>query len=239
MKAKYLSLPKLSPYLSFKNYKVFKEVHKFYIEELSKKLGNKKYNLLDVGCANGQLLFQIIKKFPNLKCFGTDPDPQFISTAKKFKGLEKVNFKTCGLYRNKGSYDFVFCTSVFQIFQEYEKPLKKLLSLVKKDGYLFVDGLFNTYDVEVRLKFCDNSNRYSKNIWRRDWSQHSIKLVTSFLENEKINKFIFKKVPMEKNIKHNKKIHINQHTFRTKNNSNLITNGTNLILNKKLLIIKK
>lgn len=44
---------------------------------------------------------------------------------------------------------------------------------------------------------------------------------------------------MEKNIKHNKKIHINQHTFRSKNNSNLITNGTNLILNKKLLIIKK
>jgi len=117
--------------------------------------------------------------------------------------------------------------------------IKKLLSLVKKDGYLFVDGLFNTYDVEVRLQYCDNSNSYAKNIWRKDWSQHSIKSVTSFLENKKINKFIFKKVPMEKNIKYNKKIHINQHTFRSKNNSNLITNGTNLILNKKLLIIKK
>ena len=42
MKAKHLSLPKLSPYLSFKNYKVFKEVHKFYIKELSKKLNEKK-----------------------------------------------------------------------------------------------------------------------------------------------------------------------------------------------------
>ena len=46
-------------------------------------------------------------------------------------------------------------------------------------------------------------------------------------------------IPMEKNIKFNKKIHVNQFTFRDAKNRNLITNGTNIILNRKLLIIKK
>jgi len=44
---------------------------------------------------------------------------------------------------------------------------------------------------------------------------------------------------MEKNIKFNNKIHVNQYTFRDAKNRNLITNGTNIILNRKLLIIKK
>ena len=43
---------------------------------------------------------------------------------------------------------------------------------------------------------------------------------------------------MNKNIKYNKNIHVNQFTFRNKKNYNLITNGTNMILNRKLLVIR-
>ena len=43
---------------------------------------------------------------------------------------------------------------------------------------------------------------------------------------------------MTKNIKHNKKVHVNQFTFRDSNYNNIITNGTNMILNRKLLVIK-
>ena len=183
-------------------------------------------------------MYQINKKFPYINCTGTDKEVQFINSAKKFVGLRNVNFMTKDFFKNRGTYDFVFCTSVFQIFQDYKKPLTKLLSLTKKNGYLFVDGLFNKYDVEVRLQYCDNSNNVAKNLWRSDWSQHSIKSISKFLKNKEISSYKFLEVPMNKTIKFNKKIHVNQFTFKYKR-KNLITNGTNLILNRNLLIIKR
>ena len=44
MKAKYITLPKLSPYIDFKKYKIFKENHKFFIKELSKFVKKKNTN---------------------------------------------------------------------------------------------------------------------------------------------------------------------------------------------------
>ena len=69
-------------------------------------------------------------------------------------------------------------------------------------------------------------------------NQHSIKTVSSYLNKRGIKNFKFLNLTMNKNIKHNKKIHVNQFTFRDKKNYNLITNGTNMILNRKLLVIK-
>ena len=91
---------------------------------------------------------------------------------------------------------------------------------------------FNFHDVEVRMQYCDNSNKHAKNLWRRDWSQHSIKSIKSFLKKKKLKQIRFKEIPMEKNIKFNNKIHVNQFTFRDAKNRNLITNGTNIILNR-------
>ena len=239
MKAKYRTIPELSPYINHKSYLTFKENHKFFIKELKKRIKKKdSLKLIDIGCGNGQLLYQINKKFPYINCTGTDKEVQFINSAKKFVGLRNVNFMTKDFFKNRGTYDFVFCTSVFQIFQDYKKPLTKLLSLTKKNGYLFVDGLFNKYDVEVRLQYCDNSNDIAKNLWRSDWSQHSIKLIGKFLKSKKISSYKFLEIPMNKTIKFNKKIHVNQFTFKSKK-KNLITNGTNLILNRNLLIVKK
>ena len=239
MKAKYRSIPKLSPYIDHKNYKVFKENHKFFINQLRKKISKKKnYKLIDIGCGNGQLLYQISKRFSLIKCYGTDRENKFLESAKRFNGLKDVKFEKKDFYKNKGKYDLVFCTSVFQIFQDFKKPLNKLINLTKKNGYLFLDGLFNRYDVEVRLQYCDNSNNTSKNLWRSDWSQHSIKTISKFLKSKKISSYKFLEIPMNKTIKFNNKIHVNQFTFKSKR-KNLITNGTNLILNRNLLIIKK
>ena len=38
MKAKYRTIPKLSPYINHKSYLTFKENHKFFIKELKKEL---------------------------------------------------------------------------------------------------------------------------------------------------------------------------------------------------------
>ena len=240
MKAKYRTIPILSPYIK-KTYSIYKEKDKFIVKTLKKYLQNysfKNNNLIDVGCGNALLLYRIKKQFPNLHLKGVDREKKFISVAKKFSGLSGVEFEINDIYKIKKKYDVVICSSTFQIFEDYKKPLNKLISLANSKGIIFIDGLFNTYDVETRLIYCDNSNKVAKNLWRKDWNQHSIKTISNFLKSKKINTFKFYDLLMNKNIKKNKKIHINQFTFRNKQNYNLITNGTNMILNRKLLVIK-
>jgi 2-polyprenyl-3-methyl-5-hydroxy-6-metoxy-1,4-benzoquinol methylase len=238
MKAKYRAIPSLSPYIK-NTYRVFKEKDKFIINKLKKYLNNFKFTnnkLIDIGCANGLLLYRISKEFPSLKLKGVDKENKFIKVAKSYHGLSSVEFEVNDFYKVKGKYDIVLCSSTFQIFEDFKKPLSRLISLTNKNGIILVDGLFNKYDVETRLIYCDNSNKVSKNLWRKDWNQHSIKTVSKFLKKRAF--FNFYDLIMDKNIKPNKKIHINQFTFRNKNNYNLITNGTNMILNRKLLVIK-
>lgn len=236
--AKYLPIPKLSPYINNKQYRIFKETHKFFIKNLKKEIKKEHKTVLDVGCGNGQLLYKLRKHFPNLILNGSDREKKFLNVAKKFKGLKTVNFKCLDIYKNKGKFDIVFCTSTFQIFEDFKKPLKKLISLTKKKGILFIDGLFNSYKIDVKIKFRDNSNNEAKGKWRCDFNQHSIQSISDYLANKKIS-YKFKKIPMNKKIKFNDKIHINNFTFKSAKNYNLITNGTNLIINGKLLIIKK
>lgn len=240
MKVKYRTIPKLSPYVK-STYGTFKEKDKFIIKKLKENIKNykkKEFNLIDVGCGNATLLYRIKKNFPFFKLKGVDRERKFLDVAKKFRGLNDVEFEVNDIYKIKKKYDVVLCSSTFQIFENFRKPLKKLLSLTKKNGLIMIDGLFNSYDVETRLIYCDNSNNISKNLWRKDWNQHSIKVVSEFLKENNIRSFKFFNLTMDKNIKHNNKIHVNQFTFRDRSNRNIITNGTNMILNRKLLVIK-
>lgn len=234
----YLALPKLSPYKNNKQYYIFKETHKFFIKYLKKEIKEHHRSLIDVGCANGQLLYKISKYFPGLILHGADKTRKFINVAKKFKGLSSVNFKCLDIYKIKGVFDIVFCTSTIQIFKDFRKPLNKLIRLTKNNGILFIDGLFNTYNVDVQLKFRDNSNLLANGKWRTDFNQHSIASLKKYLNKYNL-KYKFIEIPMNKKILFNNKIHINNFTFQHGKSKNYITNGTNLILNQKLLIIKK
>ena len=240
MRAFYRSIPKLSPYVK-KVMTVYKDKDKFYVKQINNLIKKKKnkISVLDVGCGNGTFLYILKTKYPDWEFTGIDTEGQFIKKAKSFKALDGVKFYVRDLLKFEGKYDLVICSSTFQIFEDFKKPLKKLISLINDKGILLCDGMFNTFDVETRLIYCDNSNSISKNKWRKDWNQHSIKTVSNYLNKKKKFTFKFVKIIMNKDLKQNKKIHINQFTFRDENQNNLITNGTNMILNRKLLILKK
>ena len=56
---------------------------------------------MDIGCGNATLLYRIKKNFPNIKLKGVDKEKKFISVAKKFKGLESVEFEINDIYKVK------------------------------------------------------------------------------------------------------------------------------------------
>lgn len=239
--AKYKPLPEISPYTKHERYYRAKETHKFYIKKFYDILPvENSLNVLDVGCGNGELLFVIKNEFPHWNLEGIDPTKEFIDCAKSFEGLKGVSFDVRGIddLSSRGKYDLVLCTGVLQIFSDIEKPIDKLIQTTSNNGLLFCDGLFNKYDVEVRMQYCDNSNEQAEGLWRTDWNQHSKKTVSAYLSTRKeIKSYSFFEMEMDADLSHNSEIHVQQFTFRTAGGNNLITNGTNLLLNKTLLVI--
>ena len=239
IKARYSPLPHLSPYISGNRYHLLKEDHKYYIRKLQSLVDTKqRFRVADVGCGNEEMIYALKRAFPQWDFTGYDKTREFIETAKAFEGLKGVRMIQSDLFDIEETFQIVLCSSVIQIFQEIEPPLLKLLSLCKKEGFLLIDGLFNKFDIEVRLQFCDNTNPISKGLWRADWNQHSQASIRRLLEN-KVEWLEFEEVPMDLDIPLNTEMPINRFTFRNQNGKNITTNGTNLMMDRILMTVKK
>ncbi|MBM3545109.1 MAG: class I SAM-dependent methyltransferase [Alphaproteobacteria bacterium] len=237
--AYYRPIPELSPYAGHKRYETRKEVHKFYLAKIRELTDtDAPLRVLDVGCGNGELLYVLKSEIPAWSYKGVDATSAFVEAAKTFPGLAGVEFEVCDIESAQGQYDLVLCTGVLQIFPQVETPLGKLVELTKKGGWIFCDGLFNKWDVEVRMEYCDNSNDVARGLWRVDWNQHSRKTVSAFLKDWVAN-FKFLDIEMDLDLAPNPNIHTNQFTFRNAEGRNIITNGTNVLLNKTMLIIER
>ena len=237
--ASYNSFPNLSPYLSRDRYQDPKEDHKFILNEIKKRcVDGRNYSLCDLGCAHGDLLYLIKRNFPEWKLTGYDYTKEFIDYAKAFEGLEGVRLICEDLFKINDKFDFVISDGVTQIFPDIEKTINQYLDICNSGGYVITTGRFNKYDIEVRMQYCDNSNDEARGVWRQDWSFHSRKSIRNKFEN-KVKKLDFLDVTMDKDLPYNQNMPINQWTFRDSNGKNIITNGTNFILNKTLLMIEK
>jgi len=238
-KAKYKAFPSLSPYLNTDRYKNPKEDHKFILSKLQEIYEpESKLNVCDLGCGNGDLLYLIHQHFSNWNLTGYDFTKEFIDFAKSQENLKEINFFQKDLFEVNQKFDLVIADSVTQIFPDIEKTLSKYLEICNEKGYIFTTGRFNKYDIEVRLQYCDNSNSEAEGVWREDWSQHSRSFIKK-LFLDKVSFLEFTDVIMNKDLSYQANMPINQWTFRDSEGKNIITNGTNLILNKTLLTIQK
>jgi len=238
-KAEYKAFPNLSPYLKDDRYNNPKEDHKFILSKLKSIYDNDLIqSACDVGCGNGDLLYLIKQNYNNWELTGYDYTKEFIEHAQKFDGLKDVRFFHQDLFKIEEKYDIVLADGVTHIFPDIEKTINKYLEICNDGGHILTTGRFNKHDIEVRMQYCDNSNPEAKGVWREDWCQHSRSLILELFK-DKVDKIEFIDVVMDKNINYNPNMPINQWTFRDFDGKNIITNGTNVILNKTLLIIKK
>ena len=95
------------------------------------------------------------------------------------------------------------------IFDNPKTVLKNLLINLKPKGEIYIFGPFNTYPINVYVKYEDlNLNR---NILQSGWNIFSIKLIKDFFKNKKIELFPFF---INKKIKKNKKDSLRSWTFK-------------------------
>ena len=149
-------------YLKSNRYKKPKEAFKLLYKILKKRLSKKKYyKLLDIGCANGELLFYLHQKFNNIEFCGVDVRGDLIKLAKK-KCSSDIYFKKLDYNEEQNlnkKFDIIICSGVIGIFDNLDNFFKNIKKNMKKNLILFLFSNFNDYDFDFISGYKDLNSK--------------------------------------------------------------------------------
>lgn len=216
-----------SLYLKENRYKKTKECFKFLTKILNKKINKtKKYEIIDIGCANGELIYNLEKNFTNFNITGLDIRKDLINKAKKSvsknvsfirKDISKKNFKL------KKKYNIIIFSGILCIFDNPTLVFKNLIKILKPKGAIYIFDHFNTYDYNIYTKYEDI--KMKKKVFQSGWNIFSLNFIKKSFKNKKVELFKFF---INKKIKKNKSDPLRTWTIRFKN-KNYFTNALNFI----------
>ena len=179
-------------YLKSNRYKKPKEKSKMLLKILKKKLSkNKKYTLLDIGCANGELIYFLSKNLKNIDYFGVDIRNDLLNLAKK-KNLSQANFRRVDFNKRNNfnqKFDIIIASGVISIFDNLNIFFQNLKKCLKTNSKIFLGGHFNNFDYDVRVKYTDL--KIKKKIYQSGWNIWSIKTIKNHLKSKKMRKHNF------------------------------------------------
>jgi len=188
-------------------------------------------SILDVGSANGELLYNLKKKYRDNKLSGFEILPSLIKVAKKNlpKSINLYKVDITKKIEIKEKFDVIIVSGVISIFDDYKKPLRNLIKILKPNGKIFIFNLFNKYNIDVFIKYRTRSQ--NTNVLQSGWNIHSIKGLEDFFKahGKKIQVFKFKP---KKGFKGKSNDPIRSWTFKNKKNENLIMNGLSILQEK-------
>lgn len=240
--ARYLALPALSPYIRGDRYEKPKQDYVHKVKKMGQHLdlANGEGSIIDLGCANGDFLYYLKKTVgPQWRLHGIDMTPDFIEDGRQWPGLEGVTLEVGDLLDLNRKYDVLVCSGTIQIFPDIENVLQTLLDSTNDGGWLFLDGQFNTFDVDTVFTYHDYSTKEGEGKWRCDFNIHSQKRITTFLR-DKVKDFDFMHLDMDIDLPQDPDApHINIHTLTLEDGSRIKTHGGRLIIDTYLLTIQK
>ena len=157
----------------------------------NQKFNGKKIKILDIGCANGELIFFLKKNFNNdIKFYGFDIRSDLLKKAKKkipdgiFKKIDiskKINFNE--------KFDVIICAGVICIFDKLEVFFQNLKKLSKYKNLILIFDKLNEYNYNVYNKYEDIN--LNKKILQSGWNIWSINYLRKFLKHKKFKKHKF------------------------------------------------
>ena len=235
-------------YLKENNYKNPKQVHLDLIKLIEKNIKLKRKSnysgaISDFGCANGELIYNIRKKFKNANLYGVDVLSELIKKSKKTVGEDdKTKFiKGSVLEKNlfkPESVNISIMSGVLSIFDKFETVINNLIRFTKKKGDIYIFALFNNYPIDVYVKYRRSENQHKSEL-ESGWNIFSKDTVSRYLKkNKKIKKFYFKDFLLKSARKQNKKDYVRSWTFKDINKKNISVNGLNLMLPQSILHIE-
>jgi len=184
-------------YLKENRYKKTKDIFKYINRILNKNIiKNKKYDVLDIRCAAGELLYYLERKYKNFNLTGYDIRNDLLKKAAshltKETNLKQVNINKKNKFLKK-KFDIIICTGVIGIFDDLENFKINILKLLKKNGIILIGGLINEFNFNVFVKYEDLKN---KNILQSGWNIWSINTIKKLFNKKKVK--IYKYNPSKK-----------------------------------------
>lgn len=230
--------PELSRYTGAGRYENPKEDFKTIADRLADLTeSSRHYAVADIGCGNGELLYLLKRRFPAWRLTGFDHTAEFVEKARGFPGLEGVEFHRADLFDIEGDYDVVIATCFLSLFREIEAPLDKLMALCRPGGLVLATGLFNPFDIEVRVEFCDNSRPETRGRWRSDFNRHSQRRIRELLAG-KAGSVRFEPCRYDVDLASDPEHPIRVWSVRDEDGGTWLMNGAWQIANQTLMIVR-
>lgn len=191
-------------------------------------------NILDVGCANGNLIFNLKKKLKKNNCFhAVEIDKNIIKNNNlifdKIYYQEYLNF----LKTNKNKYDLIILSGIICFFKNPFEIILNTLKLLNKNGKIVIFDRFTQFaDVEIVHSFLYSKKKYST------YNSTSIFKIKLLKKRKNIQNVLIKKFKLKKNIKKNNKSLWKSFT-KGKGKNKIILNHIDILYNYYHVVINK
>lgn len=196
--------------------------------------------LLDIGCATGELMAYLSHQFPNLSVTGADVFDELLVTGRRL--LPSANFVSASALELPSTFsqrfDFVTAVGVMSIFDEaqVETFWQNLLEVTKPGGLIAVLSPLNEYGIDTMISHRKRCNGVSME-WETGWNVFSLDTIKETLtelgHEASFKRFVFTPVLQRREDP------VRTWTLATETNPHQLTNGLKLLVDHYFMLVKK
>lgn len=140
------------------------------------------FSLLDVGCATGQLLYEIKKLYPNAELLGIDKSSMMIKVAKEKSKDIKFDCVVAENFDTYNKFDFITCCHSFPYYTEKSAVLEKLSKLLQDKGKaIFIQASINSFYDKFVMSIVEKTAEKAEYLSKKDFCDLAEKYF--FVEN--------------------------------------------------------
>jgi ubiquinone/menaquinone biosynthesis C-methylase UbiE len=115
-----------------------KPTRDYIIKTLSKYINKEELKVLDLGCGTGELIFELTRKFNNIKITGIDFSEKMIEVSKKRNPSTKhltIDVSQLNILDEK--FNIIICTHSLPYYKNPKGVFKQLNKMLEDDGRIF------------------------------------------------------------------------------------------------------
>lgn len=198
----------------------------------------KKPSILDIGCSKGEFLNYVKNNFDYEILYGIDYSENLINIAKQHANLKDNNifFQVADAenFQIDSKFDAIVMSGVLSYFDNPSFCIKQIANHIKHNGYIYIYGFFNDYDVDVLVQY--RNNKFF-NSFEKGWNYHSVETLSKIFAKNDIKVIDIKNFDVDFDIIPQDDPRRGWH-IKTQNGRKY-TNGLGLLYEPRIIIAKK